>query len=79
MKTSAIKKSIHEAVDKIEDTNLLQAFYTILEKQADAEIEYDLTPEQKKELDKRLTNHKNGNGKTYPWNEVKKRLTKRAK
>ena|SRR5437868_6956748 len=72
MKTSEIKKNIHEAVDKIEDPNLLQAFYTILEKQIESEVGHPLSNDQKKELNKRLANHKNGSGKTYPWSEVKK-------
>lgn len=79
MKTSEIKKNIHRAVDKIEDTNLLQAFYTILEKQIESEVEYQLSNDQKKELNKRLANHKKGIGKSYPWTDVKKRLAKRAK
>jgi len=79
MKTSEIKKNIHEAVDKIEDTSLLHAFYTILEKQIESEVGHPLSNAQEKELVKRLANHKNGARKTYTWNEVKKRLAKRAR
>jgi hypothetical protein len=46
MTTLNLKKNIHKAIDKIEDAGLLQAVYTILEKQLD-QSEYSLTGLQK--------------------------------
>ncbi len=72
-----LKKNIHKAVDKIEDTDLLQAVYVILEKEIGNSTPYNLTPPQKKELDKRLADHKAGKSKSYTWSEVKKSLSKK--
>lgn len=77
MTTVHLKKNIHKAVDKIDDASLLQAVYTILEKQMEAASEYELTAAQKKELDKRLANHKSGRSKSYSWTEAKKSLLKK--
>ncbi len=74
MTTVNLKKNIHKAVDKIEDLGLLQAVFTILEKQIENTPEYELTALQKKELDKRMANHKAGRSKAYSWEEVKKSL-----
>lgn len=77
MTTVHLKKNIHKAVDKIEDAGLLQAVYTILEKQMEATSEYELTTAQKKELDKRLAAHKAGRSKSYSWAEAKRTLLKK--
>lgn len=79
MTTNNLKKNIHKAIDKIEDAGLLQAVYIILEKQIEATPEYELTTAQKKELDKRLADHKAGRTKTYSWEEVKKSLANRTR
>ena len=75
MTTVHLKKNIHEAVDKIDDPGLLQAVYTILEKQMKAVPEYELTLAQQKELDKRLAGHKAGRSRSYTWAEAKKSLS----
>lgn len=77
MTTVSLKKNIHKAVDKIDDTGLLQAVYTILEKQIAVSSDYALTAAQKKELDKRFANHKSGKTKSYAWADVKKSLLKK--
>ncbi len=79
MTTLRLKNNIHKAIDKIEDENLLKAVYTILEKQMETNGEYDLTPAQQKELDRRLANHQSGKSKTYSWEEVKASLLNRKK
>jgi putative addiction module component (TIGR02574 family) len=79
MTTLRLKNSIHKAIDKIEDENLLKAVYTILEKQMVTAGEYDLTPAQQKELDRRLASHQSGKSKTYSWEKVKASLINRNK
>ena len=79
MTTINLKKNIHKAVDKINDTDLLHAVYTILEREIENTEEYELTPPQKKELDRRLANHKSGKSKSYSWEEVKTNLLNRKK
>ena len=77
MTSLALKKNIYLAIEKIDDTNLLKAVYTILEKQI--ESDHELTPAQKKELDRRRSNHINGNSKSYSWREVKKAALEKVK
>ncbi|MBS1920604.1 MAG: addiction module protein [Bacteroidetes bacterium] len=79
MTTLRLKNNLHKAIDKIEDENLLKAVYTILEKQMETNNEYDLTPAQQKELERRLANHQSGKSKTYSWKEVKASLLNRKK
>lgn len=74
-----LKKNIHKAVDKINDQELLQAVYTILEREVENAEEYALTSAQKKELERRLTNHKSGKSKSHAWEEVKTNLLNRKK
>jgi putative addiction module component (TIGR02574 family) len=79
MTTVNLKKNIHKAVDKIDDPELLRAVYTILEREIENAEQYELTPAQKKELDRRLANHKSGKSKSYSWEEVKGSLLNRDK
>ena len=71
MTTTTLKKGIHQAVDHINDSEILQAVYTILKKTTEEES-YELTAAQKRELDKRLTGHKAGKLKYYTFDQVKK-------
>lgn len=61
MKTSILKKEIHQAIDDTKDNEILFAVYTILKKASSTEEELaSLTSAQKKDLDKRLADHKAG-------------------
>lgn len=71
MTTTTLKKDIHKAVDHVNDSDILKAVYTILQKNVEEE-EYALTPVQKRELDKRLVEHKSGKLKYYTFDQVKK-------
>jgi putative addiction module component (TIGR02574 family) len=75
MKSSTLKKEIHQAVDVVNDNEILYAIYTILKKNS-GEDEWVLTSVQKKELDKRLAEHKSGKLKYYTLDEVKKSIKK---
>lgn len=71
MTTSAIKKRIISKLNEVDNAELLQAVYTILEASSMAEESYGLTPEQEKELLKRIDDYKSGKSKTYSWGEAK--------
>lgn len=73
MNKITLKKALHKSIDEIEDTNTLQAIYTLLNK---AESSYDLTGAQIEELDKRLLLHDSGKNKYHSLSNVKKSLKK---
>lgn len=81
MKTSILKKEIYQAVDHTKDNEILEVVYKILKRTAIDDIETDgnLTVTQKKELDKRLAEHKAGKLKYYSIDEVKKAVFKAIK
>ena len=71
MTTNTLKKGIHKAVDHVNDSEILQAVYTILKRTTEEES-YELTTAQKRELDKRLADHRARKLKYYTFNQVKK-------
>ena len=80
MKTSALKKEIYQAIDNTKDNEILEAVYTILKRTVVNEEEAtELTTAQKKELDKRLADHKAGKLKYYTIDELKKAVFKSIK
>ncbi len=74
MRITAIKQQLHDYIDTSE-VKKLKALYTLLEN--DIIKDYQLTNEQKKELDRRYDDHINGVGKTYTWEETAA-ITERA-
>ncbi len=71
MTTSILKKQISQIIGDINDKDFLHAVHTIVSNKAD-EINYELSPEMKAELDLRKENHKKGISKSYSWQSVKK-------
>jgi putative addiction module component (TIGR02574 family) len=71
-----IKADLHRLIDEIEDKALLEAVYTILEKNIS---DQELSTEQTKELDKRIKAYEQGETQFYTWEEAKERIRKRAK
>lgn len=69
MSTIEIKKSLHKYID-IADEEFLKAIYALIKYEKSRET-FELSPEQKKILDERRHNHKNGKSKSYTWEEVK--------
>jgi hypothetical protein len=67
MSTAQIRQQLHDYIDLAEDKKL-KAIYTLIE--ADIPEGYKFSTEQKKELDKRLSELENGIGRTYTWEEV---------
>ena len=80
MKTAPLKKEIYHAIDNTKDTEILEAVYTILRRtMVEEEEPTELTATQKKELDKRLADHKAGKLKYYTIDEVRKAVFKAIK
>ncbi|MEO5947774.1 MAG: addiction module protein [Chitinophagaceae bacterium] len=77
MTTTGIKKQLTEAINKIDDTDFLEALQIIVNSKKDEESASQLSASQKKELDKRLKSHKSDQSKSYTWPEVKKSLLKK--
>ena len=46
--------------------------------QAEQEAEFDLTPEQRAELDRRMTEHVADPASAIPWDEVRRKLLRGA-
>jgi hypothetical protein len=76
MKTSALKKEIHLAIDRIDDETLLEAVYVILNKSTH---DYQLTFEQEKELYGRVERHEKGLTKNIPAKKAMKDLRAKFK
>ena len=77
MTTTLIKKKLTKAISEIDDSDFLLALHTIVNSKKEEESAYQLSVAQKKELDKRVANHKSGRSKSYSWAEVKKSLLKK--
>ena len=67
MTSVQIKQLLHNYIDTAEDKKL-KAIFTLV--QDDINGEYTLSKSQKNELDKRLSDHENGIGRTYTWEET---------
>lgn len=77
MTTILIKRKLTKAINEIDDSDFLEALHTIVNSKKEEEKTYQLSPEQKKELDRRQTRHKSGQSKSYSWAAVKKSLLKK--
>lgn len=78
MKATAIKTSIRKKLDHIDNDNVLRSIDALLEELLNNEDESSLmTKEQKKELDKTLSDHKAGKLKYYTVDQAKKILGKK--
>jgi len=71
MKTIGIKKELHHAIDVIDDTDFLKAIHVLLNEKS-KEYEYELSAEEKQELDYLRKQHKSGKSKSYTMAEVRK-------
>ena len=67
MRTTQIKQQLHDYIDSAEDKKL-KAIYALLED--DISESYQLTEDQKQELDRRYDDYMSGIGKTYTWDET---------
>ena len=63
MKATVIKKELHHAIYVINDTDFLKAIYVLLNEKS-KEYEYELSTEEKQELDYLRKQHKSGKSKS---------------
>ena len=67
MRTAQIRQQLHDYINIAEDKKL-KAIFTMLENEISDE--HQLSPAQKQELDKIYSDHQNGIGRTYTWDET---------
>jgi hypothetical protein len=75
MTTNILKNEISKALNGINDKSFLEAIYTIINTRLE-NYDYELTEADKKVLDDRKMEYKNGKLKTYTVNEVRKKVLK---
>ena len=71
MKAIAIKKELHHAIDISEDKDFLKAIYVLLNDKS-KEYDYDLTDEDKAELDDLKKQNKAGKLKSVSLAQIRK-------
>lgn len=72
MGAAHIREELHEFIDQA-DERILALIYGMMK----ADNENLLSEEEQKDLDKRITKHKNGESKSYTWSEVRIQIEKR--
>lgn len=72
MTTKTIKKKVIEYINHAED-DVIEAVYKMLKIYQDSDGNSLMTSEQKTEIDRRATLHKQGKLKTSSWEDVVKR------
>lgn len=75
MTTNILKNEISKALNGINDKSFLEAIYTIINTRVE-NYDYELNDSDKKVLDDRKMEYKNGKVKTYTINEVRKKVLK---
>lgn len=74
MRTTEIKAKLHEAIEQGDD-ELVQWLYDLLQQCTDAGVVYELTDQQKEELDRR----EQLNEPTISWGQAKKEILNKYK
>lgn len=75
MNTTHLREELHQYINQADD-RFIQLVYAMV--QADKQEQELLTQAEKEELARRMKQHKNGQSKSYTWEEVKARLSKPA-
>lgn len=70
MKTSELRERLIKYLSKAEDRKV-EALYTLLEEDIDADAEFSLTEEHIKIIEDERRKYLNGEGKSYTWPEAK--------
>lgn len=76
MSQTALKKEIHKAIDNIDDDQLLEAIYTILNSRA-YNSSFELTDEDIRVIEERRSAYKAGKTRMLSPSEVKKKILKK--
>ena len=77
MTTKSLKKHIHETVESINDTVLLEAVYTLLNKASQSIKEYDWDENDIKIVEDRKAKYKSGKLKAMSLIELNKKIQKK--
>ncbi len=78
MTTTAIKKEMHHAIDVIDDKDFLKAIYVLLNDKS-KEYDFELTDNDKKELDLLKKQNKAGKLKSVSIAQIRKEAYSRVK
>jgi hypothetical protein len=80
MTTKALKKELHQEIDKMPDDGFLQIVHAMFKQYAISyESAYELSDRQKAELDEQKKLHRAGKTKFYSLAEVRKNAVARLK
>jgi hypothetical protein len=78
MTKKALKKQIHKTVDKIDDTALLEAVYTLLNRASHSdEDDYEISDEDLKIIEEKKARYLSGKEKGMTLKEFNKRIQKK--
>jgi hypothetical protein len=78
MTKETLKKHIHKTVDKINDTALLEAVYTLLNRASHSdEDDYEISDEDLRILEERKAKYLSGKSKAMTITQLNKRIKKR--
>lgn len=69
-----IREDLHKIIDQVEDEKILEAVYVLLERELRERENFTLNTAQIEELDSRIERHKNGETKSYSWEEALQRI-----
>ncbi len=75
MNTTKIKEELYQYINQADD-RFIQLVYAMV--QADKKEQELLSQEEKEKLERRVERHKNGQSKSYTWEEVKARIRNQA-
>lgn len=78
MAKTILKKKILKTIEEVQDENVLKALLAMLQKRI-REEEFEISDEDKADLDERLRRDKAGLEKGSSWNSVKARIKNRRK
>lgn len=78
MTNTALKKELHKKIDSISDTAILEAIYTILNKDSISDS-YSLSRNQLDELERRNELHDSGKATYYTMAEMRKKVLGKRK
>lgn len=79
MKESDIKKKLHDYIEDA-DSDLLNLMESVVESyRKNHPVDYQLSDEQKAELDRRKEKHISGESTSYSWEEVKSKARQQSK
>jgi hypothetical protein len=74
MRAAQIREELHKFINRADD-RILNLIYGMMKADSEEEL---LTSEQQKDLDRRVSRHKEGESKSYSWAEARAQIEKGA-